>query len=122
MVNRRTDPVLREEFIWWFRDLIRRHGLTQDAAARVVGVHSKMVQKWAGETQRGLPSYPSLVEIVRTFHELPPALEEAFLAGLDETPGHEAQGEDTSGTSDGLEPRPTAVRASPTGPARDRTR
>jgi len=66
-----------ETFGDWFGGLLERRGLSQEKAARKLGDVSKnTVGLWT--LGQGLPSYPNLVAIVRTFGELPPELADAL--------------------------------------------
>lgn len=58
-----------QSFDTWWKDLLRREGISQEEAARRVGVSKNTSQRWAsGETT---PRYKELVQILNAFGELP---------------------------------------------------
>ena len=74
-----------EEFHQWFRDLLRRRGITQAEAAWMLSTtgrfHPGTIEQWARGKQT--PSYRALVSIARAFGELPPELVEPLRAEPD---------------------------------------
>lgn len=63
---------MQKAFSAWIKAELRQRGLTQEEAARELGVTLSTVTRWVGG--KGLPSYAQLVTIKRTWGALPPPL------------------------------------------------